>query len=334
MTDRLGSLMSLYTGSGIAQKLSYDAWGNRRNPLTGAALSNTELASANSITAFGYTGHDHIDEFGLINMNARIYDAKLGMFISVDPQAGNYLGTYPYAYCGGDPLNRVDPTGEDWYTDKDGNLFWQEGHKDLDGYTRIGSSVSIQIGEDSYFNAYQNAGIMANRAANAFDLIYISHKLQNQFLGKDSPLSEASKSELFNGLVSRSMDAIARPIGEFLVWNGAGELGGPLVGKAVGWAWGKVVSKVKSTLRPLGIGNTGRTIAQNLTEQLAMKEALSNPLAGEIIERMAPINDQRWLGWRKMQYIHTGLNGSKTVIHYVGKWEKGILKAVDDFKFK
>lgn len=35
------------------------------------------------------------------------------------------------------------------------------------------------------------------------------------------------------------MDAIARPVGEALVWNGFGKLGGPLFGKAIGWAWGK-----------------------------------------------------------------------------------------------
>ena len=63
--------------------------------------------------------------------------------------------------------------------------------------------------------------------------------MQNLFLGENSLLSEASKSRLFNGLVSRGTDAIARPIGEFLVWSGAGELGGPLVGKAVGWAFGR-----------------------------------------------------------------------------------------------
>lgn len=65
-----------------------------------------------------------------------------------------------------------------------------------------------------------------------------------------------------------------------------------------------------------------------------MQEILANPAAGEIIERMEPINDPRWLGWRKMQYVHTGLDGNKTVIHYVGKWEGDVLKAVDDFKFK
>ncbi len=57
MTDRQGSLMYLYTGEGVVQTFSYDAWGNRRNPLTGAVLSDAELVSANRITTRGYTGH-------------------------------------------------------------------------------------------------------------------------------------------------------------------------------------------------------------------------------------------------------------------------------------
>lgn len=114
--------MCLYTGEGVVQTFSYDAWGNRRNPLTGAALSDAELVSANRITTRGYTGHEHLDEMGLINMNARLYDPKLGLFISVDPQADSYPGTYPYAYCGGDPMNRIDPTGEDWYQNNETSL--------------------------------------------------------------------------------------------------------------------------------------------------------------------------------------------------------------------
>ena len=112
MTDRQGSLRALYNGSGLVQSFSYDAWGNRCNPSTGAALTTSELVAANSITSRGYTCHEHMDEFGLINMNARIYDPALGMFISVDPLAQEYYNTYPYVYCGGDPVNAVDPTGE------------------------------------------------------------------------------------------------------------------------------------------------------------------------------------------------------------------------------
>ena len=66
---------------------------------------------------------------------------------------------------------------------------------------------------------------------------------ENQFLGKTSPLSEDSKSALFNSLNSRSIDAIARPIGEAAFGFGAGEFGGMLLGKAIGWAVGKVAGR-------------------------------------------------------------------------------------------
>lgn len=34
----------------------------------------------------------------------------------------------------------------------------------------------------------------------------------------------------------------------------------------------------KTGLKPLGLGSTGRTTAANITEELAMKEIMSNPL--------------------------------------------------------
>ena len=87
-------------------------------------------------------------------------------------------------------------------------------------------------------------------------------------------------------------------------------------------------------LLPLGRGSTGRTLANNLSEELAMKEILSNPTAGQIIPDMPPLTDQRWLGWRKMQYIKSLSDGTNINIHFVGNWEDDILVAVDDFKFK
>lgn len=49
---------------------------------------------------------------------------------------------------------------------------------------------------------------------------------------------------------------------------------------------------------------------------------------------MTGMKDSRWSGWSKMQHIVRTQNGSKAVIHYVGKWENGVLKYIDDFKFK
>lgn len=164
----------------------------------------------------------------------------------MDPSSESYYGTSLYAYGGSNPVNRIDPTGTDWYEDEQGNLRWQEGSQAIKGYTNIGSSVSIQFGENSYLNVYQNGGIWGNQAVNAFDLIASSSTLQNQFLGKASPLSEDSKSALFNYLNSRSIDAIVRPVGEAIFYLGVGEFGGALAGKMLGWIIGRVAGKVVS----------------------------------------------------------------------------------------
>ena len=168
------------------------------------------FASAGNVQPYKYNGKEYDSKKGLnwYDYGARHYDAALGRFETVDPSAENYFKTSLYAYCGNSPISRIDPTGADWYEDKQGNLRWQEGSEALKGYTNIGSSASIALGNDNYLNFYQNGGILANQAVNAFDLIASCGKLQNQFLGKTSPLSEDSKSALFNSLNSRSIDAI------------------------------------------------------------------------------------------------------------------------------
>ena len=86
-------------------------------------------------------------------------------------------------------------------------------------------------------------------------------------------------------------------------------------------------------LKPLGLGTTGRTISNNLVEEIAMRNVLEKPTLGKPIMNTV-MNDARWSGWTKMQYTVTSENGAKAVIHYVGKFENGVLIAVDDFKFK
>ena len=63
----------------------------------------------------GFTGHEHLDMFGLINMNARLYDPLLGRFLAPDPyvQLPEYTQSYNrYSYCLNNPLCYVDENGE------------------------------------------------------------------------------------------------------------------------------------------------------------------------------------------------------------------------------
>jgi RHS repeat-associated protein len=94
--------------------LSYDAWGNRRNPATWA------IASVTPLFARGFTGHEHLDLFALVNMNGRMYDPVLGRFLSPDPymQAPDFTqGLNRYIYCLNNPLSLIDPSGYSWLSD-------------------------------------------------------------------------------------------------------------------------------------------------------------------------------------------------------------------------
>ena len=110
--DYQGSLLALTDINGVVkEKYAYDPWGNRRNP----ALWKDADTRTKFIIDRGYTLHEHLDALGLINMNGRVYDPLLGMFLSPDPYVqapGNWLNYNRYGYCYGNPLLYTDPSGE------------------------------------------------------------------------------------------------------------------------------------------------------------------------------------------------------------------------------
>ncbi len=112
-TDIQGSFNSITDESGnIVQEMNFDAWGKRRNP--------TNWSYDNLATTFlfdrGYTGHEHLDAFGLINMNGRVYDPMNGRFLSPDPIVHDPFNTQcynRYSYCFNNPILYTDPSGYD-----------------------------------------------------------------------------------------------------------------------------------------------------------------------------------------------------------------------------
>ena len=112
--DYLGSITHLASSTGsLTQELSFDAWGRLRNPSN--HLAYTPGNEPALFLGRGYTGHEHLPWFGLINMNGRLYDPAVGRFLSPDNyiQMPDFTQNYNrYGYCLNNPLKYTDPTGE------------------------------------------------------------------------------------------------------------------------------------------------------------------------------------------------------------------------------
>ena len=110
--DHLGSPWLITNTSGNeVQRLNFDAWGRRRDASNWSNYVNLPTFKFDR----GFTGHEHLDMFGLINMNARLYDPLLGRFLSPDPivQAPEFTQSFNgYTYALNNPLAYTDPNGE------------------------------------------------------------------------------------------------------------------------------------------------------------------------------------------------------------------------------
>ena len=117
--DHLGSVMAFSNENGqIEEELSYDAWGRRRNPSTWKPLAFSDDDTSDYDQ--GFTGHEHIDLFDMVNMDGRMYDPVVGRFLSPDPyiQMPDFTQSLNrYAYCINNPLSLTDPTGYNWFGD-------------------------------------------------------------------------------------------------------------------------------------------------------------------------------------------------------------------------
>ncbi len=109
--DHLGSWCLVTDENGkTLQATSYDAWGNPRDDNSWSGSYKDEL-----LCDRGFTGHEHLLSFGIINMNGRAYDPLLSMMMSPDSYIQNLdfsQNFNRYIYCYNNPLSYCDPTGE------------------------------------------------------------------------------------------------------------------------------------------------------------------------------------------------------------------------------
>ncbi|MGV8091909.1 MAG: RHS repeat domain-containing protein [Mangrovibacterium sp.] len=118
LRDYLGNITHQMDASGnVVAEYNFDPWGRRRDKDDWSYTLDSEPAL---FAGRGFTGHEHLPWFNLVNMNGRLYDPLVGRFLSPDNyvQMPNYTqGRNRYSYALNNPLVYKDPEGEFFFID-------------------------------------------------------------------------------------------------------------------------------------------------------------------------------------------------------------------------
>ena len=120
-TDHLGSIVNLIDdNSNLFNAKFYDqcfdAWGRQRNAYDWKTYSFTVPAEWAWLNR-GFTGHEMLNKFNLINMNGRLYDPIIGRMLSPDNFIQDPYNTQNYnrySYVLNNPLKYIDPSGQNY----------------------------------------------------------------------------------------------------------------------------------------------------------------------------------------------------------------------------
>lgn len=117
--DAQGNIVALLDRNGaVVVKYVYNAWGEHK-VLNPDGTENTSASFIGNVNPFRYRGYYYDTALKLYYLVTRYYDPVVGRFISqdaldyADPETINGLNLY--AYCGNNPVMRIDENGNAWW---------------------------------------------------------------------------------------------------------------------------------------------------------------------------------------------------------------------------
>ena len=303
-----GDVIGLYDSAlNSVVQYTYDSWG-RVLSITGSLAETVGKANP-----FRYRGYYYDSETELYYLNSRYYDPETGRFINLDNQlsSNDPTGLNTFAYCGNNPINRADPTGEAWW------------------HWALGAAIVAACAAATVITAGGFAAGMAAVAA-------VSSGVAASSVASTVAAGAFISSAMTFGASVAHAASTSKSLKQFNKKGNWGVVRSTAVSAALGGGSAYMSTRSSKThsrsSQITSRGSTGRTRPTNLREQLAMEQVKSNPLAGSRLKSIE-LNDPRWPaseGWAKMQQIVPTSKG-KISIHYV---YNQALELFDDFKFK
>ncbi|MBE6713377.1 MAG: RHS repeat-associated core domain-containing protein [Ruminococcaceae bacterium] len=179
-----GDVTGIYNSAGyLITEYTYDAWGKLLS-MTG---SNTLIGLINPIR---YRGYYYDMETGLYYLNSRYYDPETCRFINADgllSTGQGVLGYNMFAYCGNNPVNRADPSGQGWIDDLSKGLtnFVKEISFPISQLTFV-CMMYLQVDYLSYLDA-----LAGSESSNNYSIVSKSGKFWGRYQMGPDALKEA-----------------------------------------------------------------------------------------------------------------------------------------------
>ena len=120
LTNARGDVELIYGGSGVVlARYTYDSWGNTISIKDGNGEEITDPTNIALLNPIRYRGYYYDSETGLYYLQSRYYDPTTCRFVNADGYVSTgqgLLSSNMFAYCGNNPFNCKDPTGQVWET--------------------------------------------------------------------------------------------------------------------------------------------------------------------------------------------------------------------------
>ena len=166
--DHLGTVRETVTSTGaMKQRVNYYPFGGQLVDTLKAMVLSPNFQQ------YKYNGKEFDNMYGLntYDYGARQHYPVLARWDRIDPLCEKYYGISPYAYCGNNPVNSVDPDGmDDYKINADGYLeLWRKTKaketdrvfaSDTKSYITIGKKTTTQLmtDRDDYNGNYAEGG--------------------------------------------------------------------------------------------------------------------------------------------------------------------------------